>query len=115
MDASTQPKNIFMNDRILQKIIIFFLREKIKKEQLIQRQFELSRHMDESYEEDIYDSYFYEDGIDMIADDYNSNFNSHNKYNTHVYDSIDDFHRGKSSNAKKKSKRSVSSYSRCSL
>jgi len=59
--------------------------------------------------DDIDDYYFEEDDIDIIAEQYN--FKTHNKYNIkNEYSTINDFHRGKASNAKKKSKRSVSSF-----
>lgn len=91
MDASTQTENI----------------SAISEEE---REFNIaySKEMDERYEEDIYDSYFYEDRIDILADKYIKNYDSQVKYTTHIYMDMDDFHRGKSSNAKKKSKRSVS-------
>lgn len=109
MDASTQTKNISAMSGIL-NVMLFFIEETRNEERRIQREFNIKfcKEMDERYEEDIYNSYFYEDKIDRMACDYDSNFNSHNKYNTSVYDSMDDFHRGKSSKAKKKSKRSVS-------
>ena len=110
MDASTQTENISAMSGILNTMLLFILEETRNEERRIQREFNIKygKDMDERYEEDIYDSYFCEDRIDRMANDYSSNFNSHNKYNTSVYDNIDDFHRGKSSNAKKKSKRSVS-------
>ena len=108
MDASTQTENISATSRMLEMFFIIFLEEQ-KKEDRIQEQLniESALELDELYEDDIYDSYFYEDRVDRMADDYTHNFNTHNKYNVSIYYSIDDFHRGKSSNAKK-SKRSIS-------
>ena len=111
MDASTQTENISAVSGILNVMLLFIIEETRNEERRIQREFNIkfSKEMDERYEEDVYNSYFDEDEIDRMAYDYDSNFNSHNKYNTSVYDSVDNFHRGKSSNAKKKkSKRSVS-------
>ena len=103
MDASTQTENISTTSRILNTMLLFIVEETMNDEYYIQRKLNIDR-----YEEDVYNSYFDQDRIDMMADEYNSKFDSSIKYTTHLYYNIDDFHRGKSSNAKKKSKRSVS-------
>jgi len=110
MDASTNTENISAISGILNTMLLFIIEETRKEEQRIRRELNIkyAKEMDERYEEDVYKSYFYEDKIDILAYNYESNFKTHNKYNTSVYGSIDDFHRGKSSNTKKKSKRSVS-------
>lgn len=107
MDASTQTENISAISGILNMMLLFFI-EEAKKERRNEREFNIaySKEMDERYEEDIYNSYFYEDRIDILADNYRKNYDSQVKYTSHIY--MDDFHRGKTSNAKKKSKRSVS-------
>lgn len=97
MDASTQTENISVISRIIEAFLMVLLEQKNEEDS----------KLDEEYEDDIYDSYFYEDRFDVLADQYMES-GSHNKYNLSIYDSVDDFHRGKSSNAKKKSKRSVS-------
>ena len=108
MDASTQTENISAISGILNVMLLLLIEEAKEEERRNEREFNIkySKEMDERYEEDIYDSYFYEDRIDVLADKYINNYDSQLKYTTHIY--MDDFHRGKSSNAKKKSKRSVS-------
>jgi len=108
MDASTQTENISAINVILNMMLLLCIVEAKEEEHRSDRQLYIkySKEMEERYEEDIYDSYFYEDEIDILADKYIKNYDSQVKYTTHIY--MDDFHRGKSSNAKKKSKRSVS-------
>ena len=108
MDASTQTENISAISGILNVMLLLLIEEAKEEEHRNEREFNIaySKEMDERYEEDIYDSYFYEDRIDILADKYSKNYDSQLKYTTHIY--MDDFHRGNSSNAKKKSKRSVS-------
>jgi|GEM_PF-6244526 len=103
MYASTQTKNISAIGGILNALHFI---EESKEEQSSRRELNIKycKDMDERYEEDIYDSFY--DRIDILADKYIKNYDSQLKYTTHI--GMDDFHRGKSSNAKKKSKRSVS-------
>ena len=105
MCASTQTKNISANGGILNSLHFI---EETKEEQSsrIELNIKYCKDVDESYEEDIYDSFY--DRIDILADKYIKNYDSQLKYTTHI--GMGDFHRGKSSNAKKKSKRSVSCY-----
>ena len=107
MDASTQTENISAISGILVLMRLLFIEESQEEENRINRElnFKYHKEMDERYEEDIYDSFLYdEDRIDILADKYTKNHDYQGKYTTHI--SMNNFHRGKSSNAKKKNKRS---------
>ena len=93
MDASTQTENIFAISGILNVMLLLLIEEAKEEERRNERELNIkySKEMDERYEEDIYDSYFYEDQIDVLADKYRNNYDSQLKYTTHIY--MDDFHR----------------------